>query len=234
MFVEASILTALLLGLLLGIRHALDIDHVVAVTTIVSRSRHTLRSALAGVTWGVGHSIVLLAAGFAVLVLRLTIPDRLALFVEFAVGVMLVVLGVPLLWRLRKVHTHVHRHEGEVHLHPHSHADSRGHEHIHLRKPLLVGMIHGLAGSGALTLLALGAMPSILQGLLFLLLFGVGSILGMMVFGGLISLPFKLTAGFSLRLNLWFQGVAGLVSVALGLLIIWQTGVAGDLFHFTS
>ena len=97
-----------------------------------------------------------------------------------------------------------------------------------------MGMVHGLAGSGALTLLVLSTMSSVAQGLIFLLLFGIGSILGMLLFSGLIGLPFKLTAGLSLRLNWWFRGAAGIISIALGLFIMWQIGLAGDLFFSTT
>ena len=95
---------------------------------------------------------------------------------------------------------------------------------------MLIGMVHGLAGSGALTLLVLSTMPSVTQGLIFLLVFGAGSILGMLLFSGLIGLPFKLTTGSSLRLNWWFQGAAGLTSIVLGLFIMWQTAFVGGLF----
>ena len=229
---EANILTALLLGLLLGVKHALDADHVVAVTTIVSRSGSILRSVLVGLTWGIGHSLALLAVGFGVLVLKLTIPDRLALSAEFAVGVLLVILGVPLLWRLimKRPHIHLHQHGVKRHFHPHSHSDTPDHYHSHLRRPLLVGMLHGLAGSGVITVLVLNTMPSVVQGLLFLLLFGVGSTLSMLVLSGLIGIPFKLTPRLSLRFNLWVQGVAGLISIVLGLFMMWQTGFAGSLF----
>lgn len=236
MSAEANILTALFLGLLLGVKHALDADHVVAVTTIVSRSGSILRSALVGLSWGIGHTLTLFAAGFGVLVLKLTIPDKMALSMEFAVGVLLVLLGVPLLKQLvvSRAHIHPHQHMDKRHFHSHSHSDTAGHEHTHLRRPLLVGMLHGLAGSGALTLLVLNTMPSVAQGLAFLLVFGVGSILGMLVFSGLISIPFKLTARLSLRLNLWVHGAAGFISIVLGLLIMWQTGFAGGLFRSTS
>ncbi len=232
---EANILTALFLGVLLGVKHALDADHVVAVTTIVSRSGSILRSALVGLSWGIGHTITLFAAGFAVLVLKLTIPDRMALSMEFAVGVLLVLLGVPLLKQLvvSRAHIHPHQHGDRRHFHSHYHADTPAHDHSHLKRPLLVGMLHGLAGSGALTLLVLNTMSSVAQGLVFLLVFGAGSILGMLVFSGLIGIPFKLTAGRSLRLNLWVHGAAGFISIVLGLLIMWQTGFAGDLFRST-
>ena len=94
----------------------------------------------------------------------------------------------------------------------------------------MLGMVHGLAGSGALTLVVMSTMPSVGQGLLFFLLFGIGSILGMLLFSGLIGLPFKFTARFSLSLNLWVQGVAGLISVVLGLFIMWQIGFTAGLF----
>ncbi len=229
---EATVLSALFLGFLLGIKHALDADHIVAVTTMVSRSRSLLRAALVGANWGIGHTITLFAAGFAVLVFKLTIPDRMTLTMEFAVGGLLVLLGVPIIRQLvaNRAHVHVHQHGDKRHLHSHLHHDTPEHDHAHIRRPLLMGMVHGLAGSGALTLLVLSTMPSVAQGLIFLLVFGVGSILGMLLFSGLIGLPFKFTTGFSLRLNWWFQGAAGIISIALGLFIMWQTAFVGGLF----
>ncbi len=229
---EATILSGLFVGFLLGLKHALDADHIVAVTTMVSRNRSLIRAALVGLNWGIGHTITLFAVGLAVLVFKLNIPDRIALSAEFAVGVILVILGVPLIRRLvsGRVHVHVHQHEGKNHLHGHSHSEAPDHDHRHIRRPLLMGMVHGLAGSGALIVLVLSTMPSVTQGLLFLLLFAIGSILGMLLFSGLIGLPFKLTAGLSLRLNLWVQGVAGIVSMALGIFIMWQIGFVGGLF----
>ncbi|MBI4186931.1 MAG: sulfite exporter TauE/SafE family protein [Chloroflexi bacterium] len=229
---EATVLTALFLGFLLGVKHALDADHIVAVTTIVSRSRSLPRSLLTGLSWGIGHTLTLLAAGFGVLVFKLTIPDKLALSMELVVGIILILLGVPLVIKLvrGRIHAHAHRHDGRLHLHPHSHQEMPDHDHKHVRRPLLIGMVHGLAGSGALTMLVLGAMSSVAQGLLFLLLFGMGSIIGMLLFSGLIAIPFRLTAGVSLRLHQWFQGAAGIVSITLGFVIIWQIGFTAGLF----
>ncbi len=227
---EMTVFTALGFGFLLGIKHALDADHIVAVTTIVSRSRSVLRSVLVGLSWGVGHSLVLFVVGFGVLVFKLSIPARLALSMEFVVGVMLVLLGVSVIRRLRIAHVHLHEHGGREHLHSHSHEEAPRHNHQHVRRPLLIGMVHGLAGSGAITLLVLGAMSSVVEGLLFLALFGAGSILSMLLFSGLISLPFKLTAGLPYRLNLWVQASAGIISVALGGFIMWQTGFVAGLF----
>ena len=229
---EITVLTALLFGFLLGVKHALDADHIVAVTAIVSRSRSLLRSALVGLSWGVGHTLTLVAAGVAVLVFKLTIPDRLSLSLEFVVGALLVLLGVPLIWRLMvsRPHVHLHQHGDKPHIHKHFHRDTPDHDHQHIRRPLLMGMLHGLAGSGAITLLVVSTMSSVAQWLVFLLLFGVGSILGMMLFSGLVGIPFRLTAGLSLRLNLWIRGAAGLISVALGLFIMWQIAFVGGLF----
>ena len=229
---ELTVLTALLFGFLLGVRHALDADHIVAVTTIVSRSRSLLRSMLVGLSWGLGHTLTLFSVGFLVLVFKLTIPDKLSLSMEFVAGLLLVLLGVPLVWRLvtSRLHIHWHAHGDRSHLHSHFHHDIPSHDHQHMRRPLLMGMVHGLAGSGALTLLVLGTMSSVAQGLVFLVVFGVGSILGMVLFSGLIGLPFKFAAGLSLRLNLWLRGAAGLISVVLGLVIIWQVAVVGGLF----
>jgi sulfite exporter TauE/SafE len=229
---EITVLTALLFGFLLGVKHSLDADHIVAVTAIVCRSRSLLRSALVGVSWGAGHTLTLVAVGIAVLVFKLTIPDKLSLSLEFVVGVLLVLLGVPLVWRLMvsRLHVHLHQHGDKPHIHKHSHRDTSGHDHQHIRRPLLMGMIHGLAGSGAITLLVVSTMSSVAQGLVFILVFGVGSILGMMLFSGLIGIPFRLVAGLSMRLDLWVRGAAGLISTALGLFIMWQTAFVGGLF----
>ncbi len=232
---EITILTALFFGFLLGVRHALDADHIVAVTTIVSRSNSLLRSALVGLSWGIGHTLTLFIAGFVVLVFKLTIPDKLSLSMEFVVGILLVLLGVPIIRQLvvSRTHVHLHQHGDKRHLHSHFHRDTLKHDHRHIRRPLLIGMVHGLAGSGALTILVLSTMSSVAQGLVFLLLFGVGSILGMLLFSGLIGLPFRLTTRFSFRLNLWVQGAAGVISIVLGLFIMWQTGFVGGLFLST-
>lgn len=226
-----DLLTALLLGLLLGIKHALDVDHVVAVTTIVSRSKSIRRSSMVGVAWGVGHSLTLFAVGFVVLVFKLAVPDRLALSMEFAVGVMLVVLGGPLLWRWIKSrpHVHVHEHEAQRHLHVHSHEGSFSHNHAHLRRSLLVGMVHGMAGSAALTVLALETMSSVIEGLAFLVIFGAGSIAGMLVFSGIIGMPFRFTRS-SWSAGQMVQGAAGFLSVIFGILVMWQTAFVNGLF----
>ena len=231
--VEASLLTALVIGLLLGVKHAMDADHVVAVTTIVSRSGSILRSVLVGISWGIGHTLVLFVVGFGVLVLKLTIPDRLTLSMEFAIGGMLVVLGVPIIKQIivNRAHIHIHQHGDKNHFHGHYHGDTPSHDHKHLRKPLLVGMLHGLAGSGILTMLVLDTMSSVTQGLVFLVIFGIGSILGMLVMSGLIGIPFKMTAGYSRSVNMWINGAAGVISVGFGIYIMLRVGFTDGLFN---
>jgi sulfite exporter TauE/SafE len=229
---EITLANALLLGFILGMRHALDADHVVAVATFVSRHSSVLRSSLTGLSWGIGHTLSLAFVGGGILAFKLTIPERLALSLEFVVGVVLVLLGAPLVWRLvtGRAHVHLHRHRDRLHLHAHDHQEATEHRHRHLRKPLLVGMVHGLAGSGALTLMVVSALSSLAQGLIFLLVFGVGSILGMLLFSGLLSFPLKLASGFSPRLGTWIQAAAGVGSVAFGALIMFQVAFVQGLF----
>lgn len=218
-------------GLLLGLRHALEADHIVAVTAMVSQGRGIYRSALVGLRWGIGHSITLFAIGFAALVLKINVPDQMSLSLEFAVGVAMVVLGIPLLKRLVvRRHLHQHRHEGDWHIHPHSHSEAESHAHQHARRPLFMGMLHGLAGSGTLTILVLSTMESVQDGILFLALFGLGSILAMLVVSGLLGLSFGLAARSPSRIDRWLEGAVGLGSIAFGLFIMWRVGFAGALF----
>lgn len=218
-------------GLLLGVRHALDADHVVAVSTIVSRSRRLGQALCVGLLWGVGHTLTLLAAGLGLLLFRWTLPAGLALGFELAVGVLLVVLGLETVWGFRRKQVHLHRHDhgSGPHLHFHSHQGGPSHAHPHAApsaaRPLLVGLVHGLAGSAALTLLALSSVASPWQGLLVISVFGVGSIVGMMAVTFLIGLPVVLAAR---RLGPAQQAIrlaAGLASLAFGLSIVWASGV---------
>jgi sulfite exporter TauE/SafE len=219
---DPTVVTTLLFGFVLGMEHALDADHVVAVSTIVSHSRSLRRSSLIGALWGVGHTVTLFVVGFIVLLLNVNIPERAALSIEFLVGVVLVVLGGQILsgYRKKKAHAHMHRHGEEVHAHFHSHALCEDHDHNHhphpVRKALLIGMIHGLAGSAALVLLVLSTVHSAAYGLLFILLFGVGSICGMLLMSALIALPFALMAGRFQRINEAVRIAAGVVSILLG------------------
>jgi len=228
----STIGTALVLGFILGTKHALDADHVVAVSAIVSRDPRPLRAALAGAFWGIGHTITLFLAGILVLVFKLTIPDHLALSLEFLVGVVLVALGAQIFWEYWRTRYHPHRHEsGEAHLHLHTHPKGNDH-HLTGRqgKSLLVGMVHGLAGSAALVLLVLGTTDSLLEGAAYILVFGLGSVLGMMLLSTALALPLRLSAKGSGNLNKHIRLLAGGVSIFLGTLVMVQIGLLGGLF----
>jgi high-affinity nickel permease len=214
------------LGFLLGLRHALEPDHVLAVSTIVSRNNSIVRSSLAGTLWGLGHTTSLLICGCLVLALRLSIPESFVAGAETAVAVMLMVLGVNALWqwvRASTLHIHFHTHDGRRHIHFHAHpaAETAVHTHRHIFKagirPFLIGMVHGLAGSGALMILVVTAVPSFVTGLIYILLFGFGSIGGMLLLSSVISIPFVLSAGRYHMVNNGLQLVTALLSIGAGL-----------------
>lgn len=223
-------LTLLGLGLLFGLKHATEVDHVVAVSTIASQQRNVLRSALVGALWGAGHTASLLIVGVIVLCLRIAIPESVSRWLELGVAVMIIGLGTAALWRALRdrsdLHVHEHSHEGVSHVHIHFHESETRHEaerkHSHAVsavgiKPVLIGMMHGLAGSGALTLLVLSQISSIWVGFLYLVVFGLGSIVGMLLMSGLIGLPFALTSRSLSSLHHRMQLAAAVVSIAFGL-----------------
>lgn len=234
---EPSPLTILAFGFLLGMEHALDADHVVAVSTMVSQHRSLRRASLVGIFWGLGHTATLFLVGLAVILFKARIPERLALSMEFAVGVVLVTLGASVVkgYLAGRVHAHAHEHGGEIHLHFHAHAASEGHDHQHplpdYRRSLLVGMVHGLAGSAALMLLVLATIRSPAVGLLYILVFGGGSILGMLGISSLLGLPFILTAERFARLHQKIRIATGVVSIAYGAWIMAQVGMGEGLFR---
>jgi hypothetical protein len=199
------------LGFALGIRHAMDPDHLVAVSTIVSNSNSVIRSSLAGAFWGVGHTASLFICGTIVLALRLSIPESFIAATEGAVAIMLVILGINALWRaIRAIRTskmHVHRPQ----------AFDIGF------KSFVIGMVHGLAGTGALMILVIAAAPSFVAGLIYILLFGVGSIGGMLVLSGLMSIPFVISARFFQVVHNGLQFVTASLSIALGL--FWMSSL---------
>lgn len=234
-----NVLTILSVGLILGLKHAMEVDHVVAVSTIVSQHRNVWRSALVGALWGIGHTASLLVIGVIVLSLRIVIPERVSTWLEFGVALMIIGLGAMALWRsLRKkehVHVHEHSHDGVSHVHIHFHEPETRHhqtqQHSHAisavgLKPVLIGTVHGLAGSGALTLLVLAQTSSALVGFLYLAIFGVGSILGMILMSGLIGLPFALTAGSVDKFHRHLQTAAAVLSIAFGLWYAYETALA--------
>jgi ABC-type nickel/cobalt efflux system permease component RcnA len=230
-------------GLVLGLKHAMEVDHVVAVSTIVSQHRNVLRSALVGALWGVGHTASLLVIGVIVLSLRIVIPEQVSTWLEFGVALMIIGLGAMALWRsLRKkehVHVHKHSHDGVSHVHLHFHEPETRHReaqpHSHAvsavgLKPVLIGTMHGLAGSGALMLLVLAQSQSVWVGFFCLAIFGLGSIAGMILMSGLIGLPFALTAGNVGGVHQHLQTTAAGVSIAFGLWYAFKTALDSGFF----
>ena len=260
-----------LLGLLMGMRHATDPDHVIAVTTIVSRERRLTAASRIGIVWGLGHTLTVWAVGAAIIIFKIAIPMRLGLAMEFAVAVVLILLGVGAFASLLRlvvrriagrrlvddqpllVHSHSHGHGLGPHRHPHVHPDSGEqdgadlvalhHDHslpvgalssFALRRPLLrsfgVGLVHGLAGSAAIALLVLSAIPQPLWATLYLAIFCFGTIVGMGLITTAIATPFAAAAQ---RMSWMHQGLvagSGLVSFGFGLFLAYQLSIIDHLF----
>jgi len=226
--------SVLLLGFVIGLQHALEADHVAAVSSLASGETGLRRIMRHGAVWGLGHTLALLGLGGAALLFKATIDGGLALGLEFCVGAMLTGLGAHVLYRLwrERVHFHTHRHfDGTTHFHAHSHQDERGphgnHEHLHSRMPwqrtLLVGLMHGFAGSAALVVLTASSLGSTGPGLMFIMIFGLGSIIGMACLSAVIAVPLALTSKSLTRINGALQGTVGAVTIAIGLTVIGQS-----------
>lgn len=247
-----GLISIIAIGFFLGMRHATDPDHVIAVTTIVSQQRSAKRAALIGIFWGLGHTLTIFIVGCAIILFNLVIPVRLGLAMEFSVSLMLIFLGS---WNLASfgrsiptvveegtsVHSHPHRHGNLVHTHPHAHApehnplekidQSQGSKSLYqLLRPLLIGVVHGLAGSAAVALLILATIQNSTWAITYLLVFGIGTIAGMMLITMSIASAFHFVGNrfqaFGRRLAL----VSGVVSVAFGLVLAYQICVVQGLF----
>ena len=224
---DGSLISALGVGFLLGLRHALDADHVAAVSTFLGGNRPLYRSCVAGTFWGIGHTAALLVAALLTSVLRLRIPPEIDRALEALVAIVVMALGANVLFRALgalRVHRHEHTHDGASHRHLHIHVGAEGaHTHVHLirtgRRPLLMGALHGLAGSAALLLLVLATMPSTLAALLYVAVFGVGSTLGMLIVSGLIGIPFAVSAA-SETVRVGLRIAVGVASLAVGLAML--------------
>jgi ABC-type nickel/cobalt efflux system permease component RcnA len=250
------------LGFFLGMRHATDPDHVIAVTTIVSRQQNIRHAALIGILWGVGHTITILAVGSAIILFGIVIPPRLGLSMELSVGLMLILLGVLNLsgfmrWITETFtpmeaagRTHTHVVGTSLHHHTHSHPpEKQNHEgDSHNRwmdrtfgklgvyqvvRPLAVGLIHGLAGSAAVALLVLTTIRVPSLAVLYLLVFGIGTIAGMMLITTAIAVPFKYSKTRFARLNQNLAVASGIISVAFGVFIVYEMGYVNGLFTHT-
>ena len=237
-FSATSIPAVLGLGFFLGLKHATEADHLAAVTTIVSGRKSIWNSALVGGLWGLGHTISLFIAGIFVLLLNFQISERTERALEFCVGLMLTILGLNVLRKLISgglLHFHAHEHGGRKHVHPHVHEhaeDDQPHTHHGLSlspRALIIGMVHGLAGSAALMLLVIPTIESRSVGLLYIVIFGVGSIGGMMLMSLLVSLPFRMTEFKFERINRLMQVAAGVISISLGLWIVYEKGFSEGL-----
>ncbi|WP_421696364.1 urease accessory protein [Aestuariivirga sp.] len=232
-------LTWVFFGFLLGLQHALEADHIATVASVAADKRGVSRIVRHGALWGVGHALTLGAFGGAVYALQLTLSEKLASGLEFAVGIMLVLLGGRLIYAIAKarIHFHIHRHRtGEVHFHAHSHAGDvpvhalSAHAHNHPQgqwgRSLAIGMMHGMAGSAALVALTASSAPSLPIGVTFMLVFAAGSILGMAMFSAVIAVPLSWTANTLTWASRALQVLAGVIAVGIGLRTIIETAPA--------
>ena len=263
-----TLLSIIALGFFLGMRHATDPDHVIAVTTIVSRQRSIRHAALIGILWGLGHTITIFLVGSAIILFGVVIPPKLGLTMELSVGLMLILLGVLNLTGFTRwitetftpqspdapghphLHSHAHTHQqGDfVHAHPHHHEpEKHGHAEdatpvgwmdrifdqlglYQAVRPLAVGLVHGLAGSAAVALLVLTTIRDPRWAIAYLLVFGVGTIAGMMLITAAIALPFKYSQSRFARLNRGLAVASGILSIAFGIFIVYQMGYVNGIF----
>ncbi|MFN0040210.1 MAG: hypothetical protein ACKVP2_11915 [Burkholderiales bacterium] len=257
----ATLVSLLMVGFFLGMRHATDADHVIAVSTIVSRERSMRGAAVIGALWGLGHSLTVAVVGGAILVFTVVIPPKLGLAMEFGVGVMLVLLGFFSLtglnlWIRDSIrpgvlphgHLHTHAHGDFAHSHAHGHGladhghpeeatpqawlDSRlaGIGFYQMLRPLIVGVVHGLAGSAAVALLVLTAIDNPWWGMVYLGLFGLGTIAGMMLITVAIAAPFAYSAQRFPYFNAYLRVASGLLSLGFGLFLMYYVGYVDGLF----
>jgi ABC-type nickel/cobalt efflux system permease component RcnA len=265
-----AFLSIIAVGFFLGMRHATDPDHVIAVATIVSRQRSLTRAALIGAFWGLGHTVTILVVGAGIILFNLVIPVRVGLSMELSVGFMLIILGIINVASFLRaipevpiaspdelqgnaahhsgaVHTHSHSHGDYVHSHRHAHGPevhphgpdqtpvafldrmlARFSVYQHLR-PLAVGIVHGLAGSAAVALLVLTTIRNPHLAIAYLLVFGVGTIAGMMVITMSLASTLRF-AGRSQHVARTLAMASGLLSLSFGLFVVYQIGFVSGLF----
>jgi high-affinity nickel-transport protein len=255
LFKVIGFLSIIALGFFLGMSHATDPDHVIAVTTIVSRERKLSKSAMIGAFWGLGHTVTIFVVGAAIILFDLVIPPRLGLTMELSVALMLVLLGIANIHNFVRdipkgksaiLHSHPHSHGDYVHTHPHAHEPER-HSHAETRtplaridrvlakfgpyrpiRPLVIGIVHGLAGSAAVALLVLATIQNPRWAVFYLLIFGVGTIAGMMLITMSIASVFRV-AGSGERFSRKLALASGLLSLGFGLVVAYQIVIARGL-----
>jgi len=225
------------LGFLLGMQHALEADHIAAVSSIAARRTHVGEIVKHGLTWGLGHTLTLFVFAGAAILLGKAMPEQIAKPLEVAVGIMLIGLGAHVLWRLwrDRVHFHQHSHaDGEVHIHVHSHANEavpharsvphvrtmHDHQHGFRWRTLLVGLMHGMAGSAALLVLTVSQASNPATGLAYVALFGLGSMIGMGALSVVIAVPLVVSARWLTWANRGLQGMVGAITIAVGVMTI--------------
>lgn len=250
-----SLLSVIAIGFVLGVSHAADADHVIAVTTIVDRKRDLRHAAMTGLAWGLGHTLTILVVGSAVILLGVVIPSYVQVSMELSVSFMLILLGVLTLGNFVRslpkaaqaaaegagyVHSHHHRHGDYIHNHPHGHEPEH-HTHAETRtplatldrrlgrlglyqhlRPLVVGVVHGLAGSAAVALLILTTIPNSAWGVAYLLVFGLGTITGMTLFTVTIASASNFLKNRYQGFSHWIGISSGLVSVLFGLFMAYR------------
>ena len=227
----------LALGFLLGMQHALEADHIAAVSSIAARHSHAADIVKHGLTWGLGHTLTLFVFAGAAILLGHAIPESVVRPIETAVGVMLIGLGAHVLWRLWRDRVHFHKHghgNGTVHFHAHSHAGetpphvriAHAHEHGFRWRTLLVGLMHGMAGSAALLVLTVSQASNPVVGLGYVALFGIGSMIGMGALSMVIAVPLAVSARWLTWANRGLQGAVGLATIAIGVTTIVEKVLA--------
>jgi high-affinity nickel permease len=242
----AGLISILALGFVLGMRHATDADHVIAVTTIVARHRSIRHAAMVGGLWGVGHTMTILLVGSGIILFGIAIPPRVGLAMELSVGLMLILLGAlnlsGILQRVTNWLTPRHP-VASKELHSHAEDDAK-HEHslgwldrrlgglgaYQALRPLAVGIVHGLAGSAAVALLVLATIRVPTWAIAYLLVFGIGTVAGMMLITAAIAVPFRLSSERFARLNRGLTLASGAISLAFGAFIVYHMGFVNGLF----
>jgi sulfite exporter TauE/SafE len=233
---ELTTFSVLLIGFVLGLQHAVEADHLAAVSTIVSEKKNLWTASLVGGMWGIGHTISLFAVGALVIFLKLQISETIETKLEVLVGGMLVLLGLNALRKLftaEKVHVHTHEHGAREHVHIHSHAreQAEASHHRFSARSIAIGMVHGLAGSAALMLLVVPTIASPALALLYILIFGIGSIGGMMAMSTLLGLPLQLTAERFKRAHSVVCALAACFSLGFGIFLAYEIGFVEGLLR---